>query len=480
MKRDLSSLSGQALIYSATGIAARAIAFLLLPVYTRLLSPEEFGIWGVALAAANCFSLLLLFGLDTPVSRLYFDPADETERRRLYGTLFLLQLVGGFLVAGAFDQVLARWNILANVPSSTPLRLALWTVWVGNLGLIPLALMRIRQQAGRFALVSTLAGLVTGLAPVLVLIASERSAISVLIGSLAGALLMAVVYTLLLMPDVSLFFSWRLAGRTLAYSLQFVPHSLASWVLSLSDRFILERLAPLDRVGVYTVGYSLAFSLMFVIEGVGQSWLPFFLISEHEKTHRAEIVRYATYFVTAVSWVALSMAIWGPLFIRWVLPAAYADSEGVFVIVTLGILCVAPHLLFSLAIMSLKRVTVMPLITVAVGGINVVLNFWWIPRWGIAAAAATTTASYGLLALGNYLLARRIYPIAHDYRRWWMALGSTFALTALSALPVLPPLLDLLWRLAVWSAWPLGLFAMRFFSPEELTQLRSIARRIHR
>jgi O-antigen/teichoic acid export membrane protein len=468
----------QAAIYGASNIAVRAIAFLLLPVYTRLLSPEEFGIWGVALAAGSFFSIVLLFGIEVPVSRLYFDPQDEAERRRTYGTLLVFQLLGALLFAAAIDLGLGRWDLFAHVPSRPYLRLALWTAYLLNLNLIPLALMRVRQQAGRHALVVTAAGLVSSLAPVAALLAGWRSAAGVLVGSLLGAVLMAAVYLYLVLPDVSIAFSWRTLAKTLAYSLQFVPHSLAGWALNLSDRLVLERLMTLERVGVYTVGYTLAAGFLLIVEGAGQSWLPFFLRYEHEKPDRPRVILYTTYFVAALSYVALAVALLGPLFVRLLLPAEYAATEAVVVWATMGFLFFALYLIFGLTTMSLKRLTALPLLTVLAAAVNVALNFALVPRWGILAAAITTAVSYALLALASFFLARRLYPVAHDYRRWWTAMAATFALTLLASIVTLPLPLDVGWRLILLAiGWPLCLLAARFFSAGEIEQIRSAVER---
>jgi O-antigen/teichoic acid export membrane protein len=66
----MSGVTRQAVIYAVSNLFTRGFSLLLVPALTHLLSPAEYGLWGVATAWSNLTSLLLLFGLYTPVTPL--------------------------------------------------------------------------------------------------------------------------------------------------------------------------------------------------------------------------------------------------------------------------------------------------------------------------------------------------------------------------------------------------------------------------
>ena len=104
----------------------------------------------MAMAWSNLTSLILLFGLYAPVSQLYFEETDIARRRQIYGSLFLFQSVTGAIAVIAVAGIL---RALGSVQLST-LHLALWIGYLTSLNLIPMTLMRVREQAKRYAAVS--------------------------------------------------------------------------------------------------------------------------------------------------------------------------------------------------------------------------------------------------------------------------------------------------------------------------------------
>src|SRR5262245_29606376 len=139
MKPVTGGAAHQAAIYVASNMLSRALSLVLIPLLTHLLPPSEYGLWGVALAWSNLATLLLLVGIYTPVSQIYFDEPDPALRREIYGTLFLFQTIGGAIAAFAISLGLSAF-----VPTQAVyFRLATWIGYFTTLSVIPLALMRV-------------------------------------------------------------------------------------------------------------------------------------------------------------------------------------------------------------------------------------------------------------------------------------------------------------------------------------------------
>src|SRR5688572_18558416 len=73
-------------IYLGGTVLAQGLSILLFPLYTRYLTPADYGIIGIAAATMAVVKPLIGFGMTPAVSRLYFEASSDSERRRLYGT----------------------------------------------------------------------------------------------------------------------------------------------------------------------------------------------------------------------------------------------------------------------------------------------------------------------------------------------------------------------------------------------------------
>jgi hypothetical protein len=116
------------------------------------------------------------------------------------------------------------------------------------------------------------------------------------------------------------------------------------------------------------------------------------------------------------------------------------------------------------------------------GGINVGLNFWVIPTFGMFGAACTTLLCYSLLAFQVYFISHHYYPVRYEWVRLIKAVAAT-AVALLAALGVnllvgggaQQPFTDVLWKQAVVAPtlllFPLVLWLTRFFTPREKARL---------
>ena len=102
--------------------------------------------------------------------------------------------------------------------------------------------------------------------------------------------------------------------------------------------------------------------------------------------------------------------------------------------------------------------------------VNVALNFWLIPRWGMVGASISTLASYVVLFVGMTLYAHSVYPVAYQWRRVTTAVGVAAVLTVAARAPGL----SFIPSLVVVALYPLVLALCGFYLPAERKRLRRL------
>jgi O-antigen/teichoic acid export membrane protein len=470
------ALARGSLLITLANLVPRAGAFLLLPIYTRFLTTADFGIVSLAGSTALLLSIAYRLGLDAALLRLHHD-VRPAERGSLYTTVVALSLacaatvtiVGALLAPVLLDGGLGD-SLMPVV------LLALGIAAFNTFQYVPSVWYRASDQTGRYLLVALGAFAAVVAVTVVLVVALHVGAVGSLAGQLAGALVMAASAVVILWRLRPWRFSGELARRALDFGLPLLPHSLAGWLLSVSDRWLLGLLLgvgaldALAAVGVYSLGYQLGNAVGLAAISFNAAWLPF-LYRAGEGPSGARVLRESTTLVVAgFSALAAAIAILAPDLIGLIAPAEWAPAADVTAVVAFGSVANAAALMFASGIYLARATRVMPLLTLVAAGLNVATNLLLIPRIGIMGAAWATLLAYAALAAMTAIAAERRHPVHIDLARLGVVAAIAIAATLASRVLAGDGLPGLGWHLLIAIA---AVVAMAIAVHGPLSRLRA-------
>ncbi len=445
---SLRTLARASALYTLGNIAPKVGAVVLLPIYLRFLTPAEYGAVALLTSLSTVLGLLIRFGLDSALMRLHFDYAGRA-RAALYGTLTLFTLGTGAAATLLAALALGPFfpTLFAGI-SFFPLGgLSLLIAFVTTTQFVPSVLFRATGQAGRFVSYNLASFVIGSLTSVLLITVAGLGAVGLLLGQLVGALVVFVIALVL----VSHIGSWSIEREPLVASLRFglplVPHSLASWALRLSDRWMIGILIGLPvlqaraAIGVYSFGYQIGYIVAIVIASFNAAWSPyFFRIGESPIGPR--LFRHITTLVMAgLMAMAAGLAVLAPEAVATLSGSRYEEATNVIRVVAFASAAQGLYTMLVTVVFLTKNTGRLALLTTAAAIANVGMNLLLIPRLGIIGAAWSTLAAYALFALMTGIYARARYPLELDLPRL-VVLGSvalgTVAVGSAVTLPVQP------------------------------------------
>jgi O-antigen/teichoic acid export membrane protein len=417
----LGALARGSLFVTVANLVPRAATFLLLPIYARFLTQAEFGIVSLAGSAALLVAIACRLGMDAALLRLHYDvpPSDLAD---LYMTVAVLAATA----VAAVTTVGAGVALFVEGPNGDAFPvwvLALAIAAVNTFQFIPSVWLRATDRPGRYlALALTAFGAVLAVTVALV-VALRLGAAGSLAGQLAGATLAAVAAVYLLRAMGSGRWRYDLARRVLRFGLPLLPHALAGWLLNLSDRWLLGLLlvgppaVALGAIGVYSLGYQLAYAIGLAAVSFNAAWLPF-LYRVAQDGHARRVMREGTTLIIGgFTWLASAVAVLAPDLLGLIAPAEWRGAADVTTVAAIGFALQAASLVLASSFYLHRDTATIPLITFAAVGVNVAVNGALIPSLGIMGAAWATVAGYGALALLTGVVARRRHDIALDATR---------------------------------------------------------------
>ena len=266
-----------ALVYAVGIIVARSVSFLLLPVYTRYLTPGDYGVMALIEMALDFIQIVAGAQLAAGVFRFYHKADTDGERRRVVSTSFLL-VSGMYAVVGVGTFLAARplAILIFESPANTLLiRVATANMAMGALLIIPLSFARVEDRSKLFVGATLTKALLGAALNVFFLVVMGLGVMAVFLSSLISNTLVGVAMSIWLLRRVRLAWPPAVARHLLRYGAPLMATSLATFATTFSDRFFLQAAANPTVVGLYDLAYQFGFILVVLaFSPVDQIWGP--------------------------------------------------------------------------------------------------------------------------------------------------------------------------------------------------------------
>ncbi len=425
MLDKIKQLSKDTLLYGLSTMLGRFVNFLLVPLYTNLFAPAEYGVVVNYYAFIGLITVLYHYGMDS--AYLKFGRNKEFPDTKItFSTSLITVTATGLLLS----LILLSINQFAIQPAlSIPeqysylISFIIGITFCDMLAAIPFVELRLQKRALRFSVVKIINIIVNvGMNIYLILILKkgiEAVFISNLIASVLTVILLADVYVKLFTAKLS----FPLLKRMLKFALPYLPGGFAAIMLHVIDRPIVEKLTDFSSLGIYQANYRLGIFMMLYINMFQYAWQPFFLEHQNDKDATKIFSKVMTYFTLVGCVITLVISLFindlatFEIFGKSMIGKAYWSGLSIVPIVLLAYLFNGFHVIFTAGIFIKENSKSVPLI-MGIGAIsNVILNFILIPIFHITGAALATLGSYILIAAGFYLSAQKLFPIQYEWKK---------------------------------------------------------------
>lgn len=437
----LKQFARDTVIYGASNLLTRGIGLLLLPLYTRVLTPGEYGTVDYLQVVRGFLALTLALEIVQALVRFLPEARSEAEKRVLASTAlwFTAGAYGVFAVAGLlWAGPLSR--LLLGVPDAAgAFRVAVLYMAAAGV-LTPMhEMLRFEFRPGDYAAASVLnAAVVAGVTAALLLATPLRTA-AVFLGLLAGSLAAGAYCWRASRHRFGLVFRWRTCGEMLAFSLPLVASGVAVFFSMFVDRIVIRELMSLAAVGLYGVAFRFASATSLLVVVLQSALTPLIYNRWREEGTPAEIARILRLVAAVLVPAVVLLGVFGPELVALVATPEYLPAAPVIPVLASSVV-LSQFWVFAPGLGLAKRTGTIAGLNVAGAVANTVLNLLLVPRLGLMGAALATLAGAAFTAAGYLLLGSRHYRVPHAWPRLLAAAGVGAAV--LGAAP------------AVWGAAP--------------------------
>jgi len=480
MFQQLKSIVKHTSIYGIGDLLSRAIAFVLIPFYTHYLSTEEYGTLELLDLTGYVVAMILATGIAEAVLRYYYNYDDEIKRKQVISTA-IIALWANCLVGVPILLLLA--GSISRLVFESPEYYRLFQIMfistaVGLTNEVPRIYLRIQKKSVLYVAVS-MARLVINLTLNIVFIAKFKMGVSgVLYGGLISVIVAGVFLTLYTLRRIPLSFSIIILKEMIVYGLPMVGNWVGMFVLHFGNRFLLQRLTSLSEVGIFGLAYKFGMVLNFlVLTPFLNIWRPKQFEIVEEPDAKNVFATFFTYFCFVVVFLGLGLSTIIEDVIRVMAdPQYHAAYQYVPVLVLANIFFMA-YWFTQLGILLEKKTKYLGLAAILSALINIGGNLLLIPRYGAWGATVTTLVSFVFFFAFTTYYGQKFYAIPYQLGRLIKMAGTAAGLYIIAgAINPESAAVSISLKALVALCFPLVLYGLRFYSPEELAKLHELAK----
>jgi O-antigen/teichoic acid export membrane protein len=453
--------------YTASSVVSKLIAVALLPLYTRYLTPADYGAAEVLITGVIAASIVIRLGIIEALLRFYYQAGEDGNQvvKTAFASLFWTTTIG---LAIAFPLAEPISRLLLDHSDPGLMRIAIFGLWVFTMFEFLTALFRIDERAKAYFGFTVANVLVTIPVTVWLVVGEGRGASGLLWGQygtgavfLAG-LVIAQRDRLAIVPDFGL---WR---RMLRWGLPTMPAELSLYSLNFIDRLLIVRLVGLGDAGLYSLSVKFAQAVNVLVKGFQLAWPPLaYSIQDDDEARRAYAV-IVTWFVSVTTFVVAGMWLLSRWIVRVLAAPEFFDSYKTIGLVSTGVMLYALYLVLVIVLGRTGRTEFNFPATGAGTLVNIGLNLALLPSLGIVGAGISLVASYAVVLVLMYVFTQRLFHVPYEWPRLSQAVGLASLLVLVGELLVpTSGLGGLAGRTALWLAYPLLLWMTNFLSDEE-------------
>lgn len=411
-------VSREILVYSVGFFVAAGIQYLAVPVYTRLFAPAEFSQLALAQAAVTSVAGVAFVGGDVALSRFWFQAESDEARRAL--TASWIVLVGAITLACALVGIVIVALLRGDAFDDGSLRPLLI---VGFVSIVPAQISRLLAQIFRnqfrpvaFSVSSIALGCCTLAAGLILVVWADLGVPGIMAGILVAETVVLLVRVAMLLPDLRGRVSWSTAKPLLLFGAPLVPATMSFWVMTSSDRIVIQVLAGPTDLGDYAVASSIASVFGILLVAVGLAWGPRIMASyaSDSKMAAQQTAIAMRYLTLALCIIAAMMAAVSHELVRIVASDAYLPGAKALPLLLLGAAIYGTTVITPTGLLLMQRTRLMAWTAAGAAFVNVATAIALVPLFGIVGAALGSIAGFAFLTGLYHRASQRVWhaPIA--------------------------------------------------------------------
>ena len=386
-------------------VLQKGISMVTMPIFTRIMSPEQYGVVSVYNAWYGILAIFATLNLSAGVFNKGMIKY-ETDKPNYVSSMLGLAGTATILIGIIYLMNPAFWEQALQLPRILIITMlvtyffesafALWAVYE-----------RFHYHYKYLVLVTIATSVLSSAFSVIVVFNTQNKGIARIVSTaFFQSAIYAIIYIMIVKKSHKLFNKeyWVYA---LKFNLPLIPHYLSMTVLGQSDRIMINNMVGSGQAAIYGVAHNISTLMTIITNAISGTYVPFVYRSIKEKKY-SEVKRITSLLLVIVAVCCMAILLFGPEIIRLFAPEEYYAARWVIPPISISIYFIFLYQLFGNIEFYFEKTKFVMIASCIGASTNILLNFIFIDRYGFVAAAYTSLVCYILFSVMHYLFSKMV------------------------------------------------------------------------
>ncbi len=421
MLQTVITILKQSAIYGLGKVSNRIVGFVLLPLYTEKIAISDYGIFALLEAIIQISAVFFGFGLKGALFRwLNIYENEEKKGSIIFTTLLWTLILSVFIIQAGFylKEPIAKL-LVGSQAYSHLFNYVFILIGLEIIRSILFSLVRIYQKALLYSIISVLSVILNLGFNIYLVVYLDFGIEGILISNIVSSIFITGILLFYFAKQITFKIETAIFIEMIKYGFPLIFSTIASSAIVFSDRFLIEYFMPVEFVGKYTFVYKIAGIInIFLIQSFLLAWPAIAWQNIKKPEPEKFIKKILSYFIFISTWFTLILALFSKdiVFMLTSNPE-YGDAYNIIPIISFSFIFYGIYHIIGFSLHYKKQTKYFAYFIVSAAALNIMLNYIFIPVYGLMGAASATFFAYLTMAVSSYKISIRFFPVKYEMKK---------------------------------------------------------------
>ncbi len=406
------------IIFSIFSFLVNGINFILIPLFTKYLSVEEYGIIASVTISITFFTAFFTFGLNGAFSRIYFEIDDPNDKLSLLNTSFFTNIILATVITSLiiFTNGFFLDSVFKNVKYEPLLKYSIFISYFNIFSISQLSYLLVNGEALKYRILTSAYFILNTLLTIANLSIFKLGIIGVLKSQIYSNLILAIYYVFTTIKLSNKFFNVKYSIKLLLFGIPIMLYTILGMIIDQSSKYFVERYLSLKDLGIYNLAYQFSSIIILINSAINMAWVPIYFEESKVDENSEKFRTFSKYLFQIASFIALCISVYHKYILELLIDKKY-DHATIYIPLLIYIFVITNTywILFINPIFQANKTKYLPFIVLISGIISIFFCMTLIPKLGINGAIFSVLAGNIIMNMCAFLVVNNFLKLRYDH-----------------------------------------------------------------